>query len=429
MEYDEAVDWLYGLEMMGIKLGLRNVTELLHRMGDPQNQFRCIHVAGTNGKGSVSAMTESVFREQGYKTGLYTSPHLVSFNERIQVRGAAISGSDLARLAEEVRGHVEDMSMVSDEGHVTFFEASTAIAFAHFAEQGVEFAAVEVGMGGRLDATNVVSPECTVITRISLEHTTYLGTTIPEIACEKAGVIKPRTPVVTAEHGEAAMKVIEDTARSASSPVKLVGRDLTWRLLEESLEATRIEIDGLGEVLLPLLGAYQGENAAMAYGASVATRERGMGLEDEAIVRGLARVKWPARLEIVGKRPYVVFDVSHTADGAKVVAADIERLFKRKVILVFGVLNDKDLEGIATQFGGISKEAFAAAPSTPRAYRSEVVAEALRRHVPVVHEAPSVADGIKMALARAGPDDVILVTGSLYTGGEAIAWWRSREVV
>ncbi len=427
MDCKEAVDWLYGLELMGIKLGLSNVTELLRRMGDPQTQFKCAHVAGTNGKGSVSAMTESIFREQGYRTGLYTSPHLVSFKERIQVNGTEISDCELARLAEEVRGHVEDMALVSTEGHVTFFEASTAIAFAHFAEKGIDLAAVEVGMGGRLDATNIVSPECTVITRISLEHTTYLGTTIREIAGEKAEIIKPGIPVVSAEHGAEALKVIEAKARESSSPLRLVGRDIGWRLLEESLDATRIELKGLGEVSIPLLGSYQGENAAMAFGASIAVKEGGTEISDESIVRGLAKVRWPGRLEVVGRRPFVVFDVSHTPDGARVVVSDIKKLFKKKVILVLGVLNDKDLEGIAAQFGGIAKQAIATAPGTPRAFGQSVVAEALRRHVPTVLESRSVAEALNRAMAMADEDDVVLVTGSLYTVGEAILWWRSRE--
>jgi dihydrofolate synthase/folylpolyglutamate synthase len=396
-------------------------------MGDPQTQFKCVHVAGTNGKGSVSAMTESVFREEGYRTGLYTSPHLVSFNERIQVGGHEISDRELARLTEEVRGHVEDMSLVSKEGHVTFFEAATAIAFAHFAEEGVEFAAIEVGMGGRLDATNVVAPECTVITRISLEHTTYLGTTIPEIASEKAGVIKPGVAVVTAEHNPEAMGVFEEMTARSSSPIRLVGRDIRWRLLAETLESTTIEIERLGAIRIPLLGAYQGENAAMAYGAAIASRERGMKLKDSSIVAGLERVRWPGRLEIVGRRPFVVFDVSHTPDGARVVAADISRLFGRKIILVMGVLNDKDLGGIASQFGAISKEAIATEPITPRAFPRATVAEALRRHVPLVEEAPSVGEAIGRALSWARPEDVVVVAGSLYTVGEAMTWWSSHE--
>ncbi|HVO77621.1 MAG TPA: folylpolyglutamate synthase/dihydrofolate synthase family protein [Methanomassiliicoccales archaeon] len=427
MDREEAVDWLYGLELMGIKLGLRNIKELLHRMGDPQVQFKCVHVAGTNGKGSVSAMIESVFRAEGYRTGLYTSPHLVSFNERIQVDGADIPDRDLARLAEEVRGHAEDMALVSKEGHVTFFEASTAIAFAYFAEKGVDFAAVEVGMGGRLDATNVVSPESTVITRISLEHTTYLGTTVREIASEKAGIIKPGVPVITAEHGMEAFKVIEARASEVRSALELVGRDIRLKLLDETLDRTRVEIEGLGEVDLPLLGSYQGENASLAFGASIAARERGMQLSDDAIVRGLERVRWPGRLDLVARRPYVVFDVSHTPDGARVVAQDIAKLFGRKVMLVLGVLNDKDLEGIAKEFGLIAKSAVAVSPWTPRAYPSGVVAEALRRHMPLVTEGPSVAAGVRDTLFAANEDDVVLVTGSLYTVGEAMAWWRALE--
>jgi dihydrofolate synthase/folylpolyglutamate synthase len=427
MDCREALDWLDGLEIMGIKLGLSNITELLRRLGDPQDEFKSIHVAGTNGKGSVCAMAESVFREQGYRTGLYTSPHLVSFNERIRVDGSDITDGELARLAKEVRGHVEDMALTSKEGHVTFFEAATAMAFAHFADRGVELAAIEVGMGGRLDATNVIAPLCTVVTRISLEHTAYLGKTVREIAAEKAGIVKPGVPVITAECDEEALGVIEAKARDCGCQLRMVGRDLRWRLLDESIERTRIAIDGLGEVDLPLLGSFQGENAAMAFGAVSAIREAGFEVSDEAIIRGLQTVCWPGRLEIVGRTPFVVFDVSHTPAGAEVVAHDVRRLFGGDVILVLGVLSDKDLDGIAMRFGAVAREAIATSPDTPRALDAGAVATALDRYVAKVSEAPTVSEAIRIALGRAGPSDVILVTGSLYTVGEAMAWWRSHE--
>ena len=428
MDYQDTLGWLFGLETMGIKLGLQNITELLHRMGDPQEQFRSVHVAGSNGKGSVSAMTESILRHQGFRAGLYTSPHLVDFRERIQINGIVIPETTLCRLVEEARGHVEDMNLVSKESHPTFFEVTTALAFSHFAENGVEVAAVEVGMGGRLDATNVISPDCTIITRISLEHTKYLGTSLAQIAGEKAGIIKTAVPVITAESSESeAFLVIAEVAKEKGCPVRVVGRDIQWRLIDPSLQGTLVSIGDIGEVRLPLLGSFQGVNAAMAYGAARELNRRGLEIEDDAIVRGLSNVRWPGRLEIVGTMPYVIFDVSHTPEGARVVAEDIDRLFGQKVVLVLGVLDDKDLEGIARHFGRISKSAIATAPATRRAYPAERVAESLRGHVPKVVVERSVVEALRKGLAKASVDDVLLVTGSLYTVGEAKAWWDLRE--
>jgi dihydrofolate synthase/folylpolyglutamate synthase len=427
MEYTPCLDWLLGLETMGIKLGLSNITELLHRLGDPQDSFRSVHVAGSNGKGSVSAMTASILKEEGYRTGLYTSPHLVDFRERIQVGGAMISVGELARLTEEVRGQAEDMFLASPETHVTFFEASTAIAFLHFAGKGVEQAAVEVGMGGRLDATNVLKPDCSVITRISMEHVKYLGDTIARIAAEKAGIIKPGVPVVTAAEGEA-LALIERAAADAGSVVRVVGRDVRYDVVSSTLDGTMVRVDGLDRtVALPLLGSYQASNAAMAIVTCHELRGRGVAIAEEAIINGLEKVRWPGRLEIVRKRPTVIFDVSHTPDGARAVAADLEKLLGTKVILVLGVLDDKDVKGIAEGFGRIAKRAIATAPLTWRAYPANVVAEALRSYVPAVEEGPSVADSLRMALSLASPDDAVLVTGSLYTVGEAMAWWRGHE--
>ena len=428
MDYQDTLGWLFGLETMGIKLGLQNITELLHRMGDPQEQFRSVHVAGSNGKGSVSAMTESILRHQGYRAGLYTSPHLVDFRERIQINGVVIPEETLCRLVEELRGHVEDMNLVSKESHPTFFEVTTALAFSHFAESGVEVAAVEVGMGGRLDATNVISPDCTIITRISLEHTKYLGNNLVQIAGEKAGIIKSGVSVITAESSESeAFSVIAEAAKEKGCPVRVVGQDIQWRLIGSSLQGTLMSIGDIGEVRLPLLGSFQGANAAMAYGAARELNRRGLEIEDDAIARGLSNVRWPGRLEIVGTMPHVVFDVSHTPDGAKAVAEDLDRLFSQKVVLILGVLDDKDLDGIAGHFGRISKCAIATAPATPRAYPAERVAESLRGHVPKVVVELSVVEALRKGLAKASVDDVLLVTGSLYTVGEAKAWWDLRE--
>lgn len=422
MDYDSAVQWLFRQEAKGIKFGLANTIELLSRMGDPHHSFRSLHVAGTNGKGSVSAMAESVLREAGYRTGLYTSPHLVDFRERIRVGGECISEKEMLRLAEEVKGIAEDMRSAGDEKRLTFFELTTAMAFAHFADAGVEEAVVEVGMGGRLDSTNVITPDCVAITRIAMEHTTFLGNTLAAIASEKAGTIKPSIPVVTFEQAPEVLEVFRARAAAVSAPLKVVGRDIGYELLSSTLDGTEVFVEEIDRaVSVPLIGSYQGENCALACSALVELMKRGAYIPEEAFSRGLAAVRWPGRLEVVERQPRMILDVSHTADGARAVAAELERMLGQKVVLVLGVLNDKDLAAIAEAFGGIARLAVATAPATTRAFSPREVWEALSPHCPS-EAVYGVGHAIERALASSSADDIILVAGSLYTVGEAKRW-------
>lgn len=426
MEYQDTLDWLLGLQAMGIKMGLSNIRELLTRLGDPQEEFRSVHVAGTNGKGSVSAMVSSILRAQGYRTGLYTSPHMVDFRERIQLDGTQISRKHLCRLALEVQGHVQDMCLVRPETCPTFFEVTTALAFLYFAEMKADWTVVEVGMGGRLDATNVIQPECTVITRIGLEHTQYLGETLGAIAGEKAGIIKEEVPVVSAEEHPEALAVIRAQAEERHARLRLVREGVDYRLLSSDLQGTKVRLCRMGaEVALPLLGSYQGSNAATAYSVIEALRGRGHVISDEAVRTGLGRVRWPGRLELVKRRPNLIFDATHTPQGAEAVARDLARLVPGELFLVMGVLKDKDLEGVVSPFARLATKAYAVAPLTDRAFTPEEVREVLSRYVPC-QLAPSVMEGLRLALAESGPEGTILVTGSIYTIGEAKAWWEAN---
>jgi len=428
MEYQEVLDWLLDLEVMGIKLGLANVRELLSRLGDPQRQFRSVHVAGTNGKGSVSAMTASILKAQGYRTALYTSPHMVDFRERVQVDGLPISRKQLCRLAKEVKGQVDDMCLAKPEACPTFFEATTALAFLHFAELGTELAVVEVGMGGRLDATNVIDPECTAITRIGLEHRRYLGDTLGKIAFEKAGIIKPGVPVVTTEHDPEALGVIRDRASELASPMRIVAEGVDFKLLDSSLQGIRLLLLRNGmKVSLPLIGSYQASNAGLAFAMVECLRSRGIAVSDEAVRRGLETVTWPGRMELVRRRPDVLLDATHTPQGAEAVAEDLRRLAKGRIILVMGVLDDKDLEGVVSPFARISDLGIAVAPLTTRAFSAEMVCQAMHLHMGKAVAAGSVVEGLCMALEMAGPEDTVIVTGSIYTLGEAKAWWEAHE--
>ncbi len=417
MDYDSALNWLFGQEARGIKFGLDNTIELLSRLGDPHRRFRSLHVAGTNGKGSVSAMSESVLREAGYRTGLYTSPHLVDFRERIRVGGECIGEKEMLRLAAEVRDIAE--SMASDGRRLTFFELTTAMAFAHFADTGVETAVVEVGMGGRLDSTNVIEPDCVAIARISLEHTAFLGSTLAQIAFEKAGTMKAGVPAVTLDQSPEVLEVLERRASEVSAPLTVVGRDVAYEVSSATLDGTELYVEAIDDVVhVPLIGRYQGENCALACTALVEMMRRGVYIPDEAFPRGLSQVRWPGRLEVVAQRPRVVLDVSHTADGARAVAAELRRLLDRKAIVVLGVLDDKDLDGIAAAFGSVASRAIATAPRTPRAFPAQRVRESLSAHCPT-EVVDRVGDAIERALQLASGDDTVLIAGSLYTVGEA----------
>lgn len=422
----EPLRWLYGRESMGIKLGLGNVTRLLSYLGDPHRRFRSVHVAGTNGKGSVSAMTASVLREAGYRTGLYTSPHLVDFRERIQVDGTPIPEKQMLRLIGEVREFAERPG--PPEERLTFFELTTAMAFAHFADVGVDEAVVEVGMGGRLDATNVITPDCCVITRIGLEHTMYLGDTLAAIAGEKAGIIKPGVPVVTIDQDDDALSTIRARSADLGAPLKIVGRDVGYKGVRSELDGTEVYLEELDTVLkVPLLGRYQASNCALAVGALAEIMKRGVYIPEEAMINGMAKVRWPGRMDMISREPLIMFDVTHTPDGARTVSAEVRRLLGDGLILVLGVLNDKDLEGIAACFAPLARVAIATSPSTPRAFTAQHVAEALRPYVAMVEEVPDVPGALERAMALASSADKLLVTGSLFTIGEAFRWWNERE--
>ena len=427
MEYQETLDWLFGLENMGIKLGLTRIRELLSGLGDPQISFRSVHVAGTNGKGSVCAMTASILRSSGIRTGLYTSPHLVDFRERIMIDGKMISEADVVSLADEVR-RAGKLSADDESRPLTFFEVTTAIAFLHFARQGVETAVIEVGMGGRLDATNVIVPDVCVITRISREHVPYLGDTVAKIAYEKAGIIKPCVPVITAEDDPVVLKVLDSIARDKGTYLSRLGTDFELRLAGSDRSGVAVHLSSIGRTVpLPLLGDYQASNAAMACEAAMELRKRGLRITADSIAEGLSNVVWPGRLEVVQEKPLVIFDVSHTPEGAKVAVEELLKIKQGRTTVVLGVLNDKDLDGIASEFGKISDSVIATMPKTVRAFSPEQVWESAGRFCADVSVSQDVGEAVKAALTRSGPGDTVIVGGSLYTVGEARKWWDGQE--
>ncbi len=428
----ETLDYLYGLERFGMKLGLDNVKALLSRLDNPQERLRFIHVAGTNGKGSVCAFLDSILRAAGYRVGLYTSPHLVRFNERIRVNGSEIPDEEVVRLTEEIRPQAQVLAQGSKASHPTFFEFTTALSFRYFLEQDVDVVVLEVGLGGRLDATNVVRPEVGIITRLGLEHTEHLGRSIERIAREKAGIIKEGVPVWTLQ--QPGVEVIERRCGELGAPLRLVGRNLTVSRQPDGTEGQRVLFtnEDSWAYEIKLLGAYQAENAALALGAVHELRTRGWRITESAVRRGFSDARWPARLQLYGRHPFVVLDCTHTVAGAERLRESIEEIFPdRRVVMVVGILRDKDLGGIAERLAPICRAVIATQPKTERAYSAETVSDAFRG-VEKVYMATSVEEATEKAIAMATPKDVVLITGSLYTAGEASVYlkaWRRRRAM
>ena len=412
---ESVVDWLHNLTRLGIKLGLKNITELLARIGNPQDSFRTIHVAGSDGKGSTCAYIYSVLMEAGINVGLYSSPQIVDFNERISVNGNNITDDDFLLLAYEVMVVVESMK---EEGYdCTFFESTTALAFLYFQRKGVEYAVIEVGMGGRYDATNVISPEVTVITNISREHTQFLGGTISEIASEKAGIIKSGVPVVTCNTGDA-LKEIARTAILMDSELVVV-EDVSLRDMTQT--GSVIEYRGkVYEVGIP--GSYQATNAAMA----IETLSR-ISLSKDVmpyIAQGLKNAHWPGRMEKIEGLPLIV-DVTHTKSGMVALCEDVLRIYG-KVTVVFGILSDKDLVGISECIAKMSSQVYVTEPDSDRAMVVSEVARVMGLRTEDVIVSPSVEDAIEAAL-KDMKGSAVLVTGSFRMAEGAMRWLKKRS--
>ena len=410
----EILDWLYGLSVHGIKLGLTNITELLRRLGNPQDSFRKIHIAGTDGKGSTSAMISSILRCSGVRTGLYTSPHIIEFNERISVCGENISDDDLSRLANMIRPMVDDMR--KDNRQCTFFEVTTALAFQYFKEKEVEYAVVEVGMGGRFDATNIIVPDVSVITPISVEHTEYLGDTIEKIAFEKAGIIKPGVPAVTCNTG-LALEVIRMAAEERGSPLTVVSGA---ECVSEDSSGSTVRYHGI-EWRVGIPGGFQSVNSSLAYEALAHS-----GAWDRVrdhIAEGMSGAAWPARMQKVDGLPMVV-DVTHTAAGMRSFAEDIQRVYGR-VVTVFGLLDDKDLTHIAESVASMSDTVIVTRPDSDRALPCDRIADAMRKHTSDVIIIPCVGDAIEEAL-RIAVGRTVAVTGSFAMAESAFLWLGKR---
>jgi len=421
---DDDLRWLYSLENMGIKLGLSNVRALLHRLGEPQERFATVHVAGSNGKGSVSAMVASILRTSGFRTGLYTSPHLVRFSERMTMDGNEMTQADLGKKVSEMREVVEAGGFPRP---LTFFEITTAMAFLYFADSMAEIAVVEVGMGGRLDATNVINPLCCAITPTGLEHTAFLGDTIAKIAYEKASIMKEGVPTISSPQHPDAMRVLYWMAKCRQSALKVSGSDFRADCVACDAEGTTVALPSLNaKVRMGLLGGYQCQNAGVA--AEVAL-ELGKKIEvsNENILRGLADARWPGRLQVVGRNPLTVLDVTHTPEGAKAIASELYLFPGSPRVLVVGMLKDKDARAAMDVLAPHFDQVICTAPVSPRALSSQRMLEAVRTSNPNCWAVEGVSGSILAAERHAGKEGFVLICGSLYTVGEAMGYLEGRN--
>lgn len=423
MKYEEALNWIHGLYRFGSNLGLERVTKLMELLGNPQDKFRSVHVAGTNGKGSTSAFLAQILQAEGLSVGLYTSPYIEAFTNRMAINGRDISEQELVELVKQVKWAVDELA-ASEVGQPTEFEVVTALAFTYFAKVAPDWVVVEVGLGGRLDATNVITPTVSVITNIALDHTDVLGATIAAIAGEKAGIIKPGVAVVTGAEKDEALAVFRQVAAERQCQLYALDHDFTQEVTAASLAGVTFNYQSpwhrLSDLQVHLLGRHQARNASLA----IAARElMPMPFNEDAVRTGLKKTSWPGRLEVFSQQPLVMVDGAHNPDGVLALrSALLELLGERKLRLVIGILGDKAVEEIIGVIVPLAKAGvIVTTPNNPRAADPHVVAEIARKFAgdAPVEVVPEIPAAVERAVAATQPDEALCISGSLYTISEA----------
>lgn len=439
-EYQKTLTYLFGLQRFGIKLGLANISALLQDLGDPHVGMAAIHIAGSNGKGSTAAFLASILGQAGYRVGLYTSPHLIDFRERIQINGIPIPADQVVRLTKRIRkivgwmgkekrlwksssAQVIPQNFDPRKATITFFEFATAMAFLYFKEARVDIAVMEAGMGGRLDATNVIDPLLSLITPISLEHRQYLGRTLIEIAGEKAGIIKPGRPLLTSARQPSVLELFRRRCKDLHSPFYAWQKDFGKRrdgAQTFSFQGIRHQWPHLR---LGLAGSHQQVNAALALAAVEILATLDLAIGEMHIRKGLLKVRWPGRLEEIGEGPRILLDGAHNPEGARVLRKALQEGFpRRRLILVLGIMADKDISQIVSHLVPLANVLILSRPKMERAAPIEI----LRSHTDSFHiprlEISDVAAAVEYGLRKAEKEDLVLVTGSLFTVGEARAF-------
>lgn len=422
--YQESLDYLYGLEKYGMILGLTQVTQILEAIGNPHQTLQSVHVGGTNGKGSTAAMMAAILQKEGYRVGLYTSPHLIHFTERIKVDGQEIEPEEVAALAGWMRERVEAAGISSP---YTFFDFTTAMALLYFSQKMVDLAVLEVGLGGRLDSTNVVDPLLTIITNVTRDHVDVLGKGIIKIATEKGGIIKKGRPLITAARQAPVIRLFSKICQEKGAPLYRVGRD--FRYTEAG--ARDFHYEGLHrklwDVRLSLSGSHQIINATTALGAMEILEELGFPVSTSAMMEGLGSVEWPGRLEMVTSSPQVLLDGAHNLAGAQFLKEALAKEFQfRRLILLIGILKDKDVQGILQTLAPVADHLILSQPSIERAAPAAFLKQALRLNGKKSDIVENLQEAIQKGLTMTGPEDLLCITGSLYMVGEAKAFFQLR---
>jgi len=446
MNYQQALDYISGYTdyekvPMPHALGsydLRRVEELLAQLGNPHLKARSVHIAGTNGKGSTAAMVASVLSSSGYRTGLYTSPHLSTIRERFQINGNSITEGDFTAIVVRLKPEVEKVNKRATYGELTTFELLTALAFTYFSMNQVDFQVLEVGMGGKFDATNVIRPEVCVITSISLDHTEVLGDSLTKIAAEKAGIIKPAGVVVLAPQPDEVVPVIQETCRQQHAELFMVGRDVTWRSLGFNGKQQLLEVKGrrskygerskygrrsIYKVSLPLLGHYQLENAATAVAALEVLAEKGFCIPGTSLVSGLSQVSWPGRFQVLSHNPLLVVDGAHNPDAARKLKLSLAEYFNfERAILIMGASGDKNVAGVVSELVPLFDKVIITQSHHPRAMEVAQLKAVFRGYGVEAQMAETVPEALSLAMSVAKVQDLVCVSGSLFVVAEAMEW-------
>lgn len=422
MNYNEAMDYIENTAKFGKNKGLERTNKILELLGNPHKDLKCIHIAGTNGKGSTTAMLTQILMESGHKVGMYTSPFIEEFEERIQINNNNIPREKLCEVVEKVKIAVEKACELGYD-EPTEFEIITAVMFVYFHEEKVDYAVVEVGLGGRIDATNVINPLISIITSISYDHVKILGNTLEEIAYEKAGIIKEKTPVILYPVEEEAKLSIEKVANEKQSSIIYVKREnsiLKEKLYNVPYQESIIKTNrDAYEVQLSLLGTHQLLNCSVVINAAEELQNVGVNIKKEHIIEGLKKVKWPGRLEMLKLKPMVVIDGAHNIDGITSLKNSINTYFKHnKLILIMGILSDKQVEDMVKVITPEATNIITVTPPSYRAENSSELVEIIKKYNPNCEAIENYKDAYEKALSYANGDDLVLICGSLYMVGE-----------
>lgn len=434
MDYEEAIEYLYDLKIYGMSLGLSRIEHLLDVLGSPHSEFKAIHVAGTNGKGSVCAMISSILKAAGNKVGMFTSPHLLAFEERIMVNAIKIPKEDMITLVERIKTIAEDMVKSGGFEHPTFFEVATAMAFLHFQRENVDYAVLEVGLGGRLDATNVVKPEVSVITTLALDHTHVLGESLEEVASEKAGIIKNGVPVVTGVEDEEILNILKTACQEKNCEIFILKEHGSLTLKEASLDAQTFDLKGMGsdyeDLRIHLLGKHQLKNAHMAVLTIEVLRDIGVSIPESSIKLGFENTRWPARLEIVHKNPAIILDCAHNPAGITALNEALAELFKeKKLTLILGIMRDKDILGIVKEIAPRAARIIITKPKFERAAEPNIIESEANKYCDDVRIISKVPDAVEYTMNNTKKEDIICITGSIFNVAEAMEALIKKELI